>query len=627
MPGFFSSSRKNRSSSDGSDRTYENPKMPHSLDSVIFESYQLGNANFYDNGSMIDSTYKTNGLRDVTSIITHPPATRWGRFKDSFKAADMRDLDMMGLNDVEKAAVATANSPLLRQLKGRHIQMIAIGGAIGTGLFIGSGQALHTGGPAALIIGFSLTGMMLFATIQALGELAVAFPVAGAFSTYATRFIDPAWGFAMGWTYTMNWLITFPLELVAAAITIRYWETNGNPASTVNPAAWVSLFYSVIMIINFFGVKGYGEAEFFFSFIKVITIIGYIIFAIIITAGGGPEGYIGGRYWHNPGPFANGFKGLVTVFVDAAFAFAGTELVGLAAAETRNPRKTLPSATKQVFWRITLFYVVSFIMIGFLVPHNDPQLLSGHTGPSTNASPFVISIQNAGVKGLPSVFNVVIMISVLSVANSSVYACSRTMAALAAQGQAPKLLGYIDRNGRPSVAIGVTGIFGLIAFACASGKENEVFTWMYSLSGLACLFTWTSICACHIRFRQGLKVQGRTTKELPFTSAVGVWGSYFGFTLNCVVFCAQIWVGLYPVGATSADVRSFFKIFLAVPIMLMFYIPYKLYFKTKFVNHRDMDLNTGRREVDLDLLELEIAEENERIRAKGWIYRTYKFWC
>lgn len=176
---------------------------------------------------------------------------------------------------------------------------------------------------------------MLYCTVHALGEMAVLFPVAGSFSAYSTRFLDPSWGFAMGWNYAMQWLVVLPLEIIAATLTINFWN-NGR----INNDAWVAIFLVFIVIINFFGVKGYGEAEFVFASIKIIAVIGFIILGVILVCGGGPQGqYLGGQYWHDPGAFHNGFKGLCSVFVTAAFAFAGTELVGLAAAETSNPRR------------------------------------------------------------------------------------------------------------------------------------------------------------------------------------------------------------------------------------------------------------------------------------------------
>jgi amino acid transporter len=564
-------------------------------------------------------SYESAGNLEAGTVTE---GSRFQRFKDSFKPADLSHVpNYENLTELEKAAIATANSPLQRSLKGRHLQMIAIGGSIGTGLFVGSGKALHNGGPASLLIAFFLIGAMLYCTVHALGELTVRFPVSGAFSTFCTRFIDPAWGFAIGWNYGIQWLIVFPLELVAASMTIQYWNDQ------INAASWVAIFWVTVMIINLFGVKGYGEAEFIFSLIKVIAVIGFIILGIVINCGGAPQGgYIGGTYWYTPGAFNHGFKGLCSVFVTGAFSFTGTELVGLAAAETSNPRKTMPAAIKQVFWRITLFYLVSLAIVGLIVPYNDPQLL-GSSSVDIAASPFVIAVKNAGIKVLPSIMNAVVLIAVLSVGNSAVYGCSRTISALSAQGHAPKFLSYIDRQGRPIFGIILSGAVGLLCFVAASDKESEVFAWLLALTGLSSIFTWGSICFCHIRFRAAMKVQGRSEKELAFKSQPGLIGSYFGVIFNILVLAAQFWTGLFPLGAPKADVTSFFQAYLAAPIVLVCFVFYKIWKKTKFISLEDMDLDTGRREVDTEALIAEIAEEKAYIQSKNFFYRTWKFWC
>lgn len=551
-----------------------------------------------------------------------PKMGKWEGFVDGFKRFDEGDLGIdPNLSDIEKAAIITANSPLSRSLKSRHLQMIAIGGAIGTGLFIGSGQVLRNGGPASVLIAYSLIGMMIFCTVHALGELAITFPVSGAFVTYNVRFVDPSWGFAMAWNYAMQWLVILPLELVAAAITVQFWDTK------TNPAAYCAVFYALIIFINFFGVKGYGEAEFIFSSIKVLAVIGFIILGIVLVCGGGPVGgYIGGRYWHDPGAFNNGFKGLCSVFVSAAFAFAGTELVGLAAAETANPRKTMPGAIKQVFWRITLFYIVSLILVGLLVAYNDPKLANSNN--TAKFSPFVIAIENAGISGLPSVINVVIMIAVLSVGNSSVFGSSRTLAALAAAGMAPKCFNYIDKKGRPLFGIILQALFGLICFISASGKEGEAFTWMLALSGMSSLFTWGSICFSHIRFRAALKCQGRDTSELAFVSQAGLIGSWFGVILNILIIIAQFWVALWPIGG-SPNALTFFEAYLSFPIIMVTYIAHKIWKRNwkMYIRAKDIDIDTGRRELDLDLLKQELAEERAIIAAKPFYLRFYHFLC
>ena len=422
----------------------------------------------------------------------------------------------------------------------------------------------------------------------------------------------------------MQWLVVLPLEIVAATLTIEYW-TDGN----INNDAFVAIFLVFIIAINLFGVKGYGEAEFVFAIIKVVAVIGFIILGIILNCGGGPQGgYIGGRFWYSPGAFHNGFKGLCSVFVTAAFSFAGTELVGLAAAETANPRKSLPTAVKQVFWRITLFYIVALTIVGLLVPYDDDRLINGSSGADVKASPFVIAITNAGIGGLPSVFNVVIMIAVLSVGNSSIYGSSRTLAALAEQNQAPKILGYIDRKGRPIVAIAVASALGFLAFFAGSSAEGDAFNWMLALSGLSSIFTWGSICLAHIRFRAGWKKQGHTLDELAFRSQPGVIGSWCGFIMNILVLIAQFWTGAWPIGygelGPAGQVNSFLQAYLAAPIVIICYIGYKLWMKTPIIRSHNMDLHTGIR--DLNVAELIAEEKAERAAWPKW-KKAYKYFC
>ena len=545
-------------------------------------------------------------------------------FIDGFREFEMEELDP-NLTELEKAQAIAARSPLQRSLKQRHIRMIAIGGCVGTGLFVGSGAALSSGGPASLIICYFIVGTMIFSTVQALGELVVAFPVAGGFLSLNSKFVSPLWGFCMAWNYAMQWVIVLPIELVAASITVRYWNEE------INSAAWVVIFYAFIVFINIFGAKGYGEAEFFFSLIKVLAVIGFIIFGIVINCGGGPDGhYIGGKYWHDPGAFNYGFKGFCSVFVTAAFSLAGTELVGLTAAEAVSPRKTIPSATKQVFWRITLFYMVSLTIVGLLVPSNDDRLLSS-TSNSQSASPFVIAIKRAGVSGLPSVMNVVILLALISVGNAGVFVCSRTLSSLGDQGFAPKILSYVDRNGRPAVSMLVTFIVGLLCFLAATPKEEVIFNWLMALSGLSSVFTWGTICLSHIRFRQALKHHNKTIEELSFVSMTGVWGSVWGVILNVLILMAEFWVCLFPQGnGGKADAYSFFQNYLNVFFILFvlaIYLAIKRFKVTWLIPVSEIDIVTGRRYVDVEILKQEVAEEKEFIASKPWYYRIYKFWC
>jgi len=525
------------------------------------------------------------------------------------------------------AILTSDESGLKRNLSGRHMQMIAFGGSIGTGLFIGSGGALASGGPGFLLIDFLLIGAMLYTVVMDLGELATVYPVSGSFSAYSTRFIDPAWGFAMGWNYWMQWFIVLPLELTAASIVLQYWDPT---YSHVPAGVYIMIFLVAIIFINMFGVRGYGEFESAASIIKIIAVLGFIILSIIIDTGGAPDGvYRGARTWHDPGAFKNGFQGFVSIFVTAAFAFAGTELVGLAAAETGNPRKEVPKACKQIFWRILIFYIISLFMIGLIVPHTDERLTSGASSYDARASPFVIAIVDAKIRVLPSIFNAVILVSVLSVGNSAVYGASRTLCGLAQSGQAPAMFKYIDREGRPIPAVIVSLLMGCLAFVLYAGPNtnNTVFNWLLALSGLSSIFSWGSINLAHIRFRKAWARQGHTLDELPWASPTGIWGSYFGLIFNILVLVFQFVKAAWPISPSDTvalKVSDFFQSYLAFPVVMIFYIGYKIIKRTRVVKIDEIDLSTGRRD---PLSRQELQRERDEEKAKPFYIRAWRALC
>jgi amino acid transporter len=430
------------------------------------------------------------------------------------------------------------------------------------------------------------------------------------------------------YSYGLQWLIVLPLEIIAAAVTIGYWNAH------VDKSVFVTIFLVIIIAINLFGVKGYGEAEFVFAIIKVTAVVGFILLGIVINIGGSQtEGYIGGKYWHDPGAFHNGFKGLCSVFVTAAFAFSGTELVGLAAAETANPRKSLPTAIKQVFWRISLFYIVALILMGLLVPYTEPRLLGAKSMADASASPFVIAIESAGIDVLPSVMNTVILVAVMSVGNSAVFGSSRTLAALADQGQAPRILSYVDRRGRPLVAILVAATVGLLAYLSDLHAQSDVLNWLLAVSGLSSIFTWGSICLAHIRFRRAWAAKGRSLEELAFRAQAGVLGSWLGFVFNLLVLLAQFWVAAWPIytpvttdwdKTPRGHAKNFFLQYMAAPIVLVFYVGYKLWFRTEVVRTKDMDIDTGRRDFNLPIL---LKQEKEEVMYWPRWKRYYRFFC
>lgn len=339
--------------------------------------------------------------------------------------------------------------------------------------------------------------------------------------------------------YAVAFLTVLPFELIAASITISFWRED------LNAGIWVTLFLVVLCLIQLFGVRGYGEVEFVLSLVKIAACVGFIILGIIINTGAvGNQGYLGGEYWVEPGAFHNGFNGFCAVFVVASFAFGGTELVGLAAAESENPRKAIPRAAKQVFFRIFFFYVVNLFVLGLILPYTDPRLLHA-SGANSKASPFVLAIQDAGISVLPSIFNAVITVSVISVANACTFGSTRTLQAMAAHGMAPKILEYVDKQGRPVYCILLQLAFGLLTYIGLASGYHTIFDWLLSLSGLSWFFVWASICATHMRFEYAWQARGYNLKSIPYRPPLGVWGSVIGLFLNLLCMMATFYNALY----------------------------------------------------------------------------------
>ncbi|KAL9709675.1 Amino acid permease [Leucoagaricus gongylophorus] len=489
-----------------------------------------------------------------------------------------------------------ADAPMLQQkMKSRHLTMIAVGGSIGTGLFVGSGSALAVGGPAGILIAWFLIGVMLINVTQAIGEMSILYPVSGGFYTWAVRFLDPSFAFAMGWNYVFQWAVALPLEITVAATTVNYWPNN------VPFAAWITVFWMAILIVSIFGTLGFAEEEFWSSCLKLVVVVMFILIGIVCICGGGPDSgeynhYIGGLRWHDPGAFANGFQGLCAVFVTAAFSFSGTELVGLTAAETPNPRASMPGAVKGTFWRITIIYVTSLTIIGLLVPFTEPRLT---TGSGAGASPFVIALDHAHIRGLNHFVNATICISVLSIGLSCVFAASRTLTALAETGFAPKIFTYVDKSSRPLWSVIAVMAFAPLAFINLANEGAVIFNWLVALSGLSCLFTWMSICLCHIRFRRAWKVQGHSIDELPFRAFGGVWGSWFGVILITLVLIAQFYIAIWPVGGMPDSpkevVNTFFQAYLAFPVLIISYIIGIAWKRTLPQRAHRINLDSGRK--------------------------------
>jgi len=381
------------------------------------------------------------------------------------------------------------NNSLHRGLKARQISMIALGGAVGTGLIIGSGTALTRGGPLGILLGYGFVGFVCYLVMVGLGEMAAFLPHSKGFAGYATRFVDPALGFALGWNYLLKYLIVTPNNINAAGVVVQYWAGGRKVPSE----AWMAIFIVFIAIVNLLGVRVFGEMEFWFSSIKVISLIGLLLMGIIIDLGGNPEhDRIGFRFWKKPnGPMGHYllsvvkdehlsiFLGFWATLTNALFAYIGTELIGVTVGEAQNPRRNIPIAIRRTFFRILVFYVGGVFVIGLVVPSTDTSLFTANKSKTgAAASPFVVATTLVGIRTLNHVINAAILVFVMSAANSDLYIGSRTLYGLAVEGKAPRIFSRVNRNGVPYPALILCTSFCALVFLNVSSSSAKVFTWL-----------------------------------------------------------------------------------------------------------------------------------------------------
>lgn len=465
-----------------------------------------------------------------------------------------------------------------RGLKTRHLSMIAIGGSIGTGLFVASGSAISTAGPGGALVAYGLIGLLVFFMMTSLGEMATYMPVSGSFSTYATKFVDPAFGFALGWNYWFNWAITLAVDISTSAIIMEYWFPD--------VPGWIFsiIFFVLIFLMNLASVELFGEAEFWFSMIKVITVICFIGVGLLTVTGilgGHADGLM--NFTKGDAPFVGGLPTIVSVFVVAGFSFQGVEMIGITAGESANPEKSIPKAIKQVFWRILLFYLVSIFIIGLIIPYTSPNLL-GSDATDIAISPFTLVFQRAGLAAAASVMNAVILTSVLSAGNSGLYAGARMLCAMAQSGQAPKAFQKINRRGIPVNALLLTAAVGGLAFI-TSFMGDKIYNFLLSASGLTGFIAWFGVAVSHYRFRRAFIKQGHDISELKYKSKWFPFGPIFA-----IIMCIAVIVGQDIPGFINGNWDELLVTYMSLPLFFILFFYYKWKHKTHLIPLDEVDL-------------------------------------
>ncbi len=422
---------------------------------------------------------------------------------------------------------------LKRGLASRHLTMIAIGGAIGTGLFVASGSTIAEAGPGGALLAYGLIGIMVLLLMQSLGEMSANLPVAGSFQTFASRYVSPSFGFAMGWNYWFNWAITVAAELVAAGVIMSYWLPD------VPGWVWAGAFLAIILGINILSARSYGESEFWLATIKVTTVIVFLIAGVAMIFGILGNHTAGFSYWtEGEAPFKGGFLSVLAIFMVAGFSFQGTEMIGVAAGESENPRRDVPRALKSVFWRIMLFYIGAIAVIGTLIPYTSPNLLRSDAT-DIAYSPFTMVFENLGLAFAASVMNAVILTAILSAGNSGLYVSSRMLYSLALEGRAPKIFAKVNSRGIPMPALLMTAAIGLFGFVSAIVGEGSAYTWLINISGLSGFITWVGVAICHYRFRRAYVAQGKDVNDLPYKAPLFPLGPIVALLMCLLVIAGQ----------------------------------------------------------------------------------------
>ncbi|KAG5657307.1 hypothetical protein KAF25_005871 [Fusarium avenaceum] len=494
----------------------------------------------------------------------------------------------------DEGTVSPQQDHLRREFKARHVSMIAVAGAIGTGLIIGTGTALVRGGPANLLIAYCLVGAVVFFVMTALGEMAIMFPMDKGFGGYATRFVDPAFGYATGWNYFFKYAIVLPNNLTAAGIIIQYWRPD------LNVAIFVTVFLVVIVLVNLLHVSFFGEAEFWMSCVKLLVMTTLILTCFVISMGGQPSGKrIGFSYWNDPGAFGEylleGPQGHILGFwaaiVQSTFAYTGTEVVGVAFGEAPNPKKTIRTAIRQTLWRIVFFYIIGAIVLGMAVPYTSDQLIGGtkqKTG--AGASPFVIAVQLAGIPHFPDVINACLLVFVLSAANSDIYIGSRVLFGLSHDRQAPAIFGRTTGNGVPLAGVIFTTLFAALAYMNASKSSSQVFGYLVSLVTVFGALNWVNILVTYIRFTRGLRAQGIERSSMPYRGMLQPYGAYFSLCLTILIIIFNGYGAFIP----EFSISKFLTSYIGVVVYLGNITFFKVWKRTQRVPLPEMDLITGR---------------------------------
>lgn len=539
---------------------------------------------------------------------------------------DDEEKDNQSFYTIETDSTGEDQFRLHRSLKGRHVQLLLIGATIGSLLFVTIGTALVQGGPLNLFLGFLIWSLPILFITMSTAEMVSHIPITSPFVRLSGRCCDKALEVTTGWNFWFLCCSQIPFEVTTVNSIIHYWRSDYSPAIPL--AVQLVLYF----LINLFGVSVYGEVEFFLSLGKVLLATGLIVFTFIVMVGGNPEHDVFGfRYWRDPGPMATymntgdlgRFQGFVACLIRACFTFSGPEYVASIASETINPRKTLPSAFKQVFIRLSVFFIGGALSVGILVAYNDPVLqeTSGASSPGAGGSPYVIAMQNLNIKVLPDIINVLLVSAAFSAGNSYTYCSSRTLYGIAMDGYAPRILTATTKNGIPLYCMLISLCWAFISFLQLGSQASLVLDWIINLVTSCQLINFSILCLTYCFYYRALKAQKIDRNSLPFKS----WGQPYFAIIGGISAFAMIFICSYQLFLNGGwDFKQFLFSYLFLFIDIGIFFGYKIFRKTKWRDPKEVDLVTGLKEVELHEEEIsEVLAHKEELRRQNGGRRWY----
>lgn len=546
----------------------------------------------------LELTFKMAKSSTVTPISTTPEKSSSNEIHNEKQDYTITNLEehshFEDEEDTDSSSVFALDRNHLKQgLEQRHIQMIALVGVFGTGIFLSSGGVLALAGPAGMLIAYSLVALIVGLNQISIAEVACLLPVSSATVRHLEQFVDPALGFAYGWICV--WGAIMPGEISAAAIIVSYW-------SDISQGAWITIIIVLIVALNSWSIRFYGEVEFTFAMLKLSLLVGLIFVSIILTSGGGPDhSTIGFKYWHEPGPFneylTTGSLGKFAAFwkclSGVVYSFGGVQSVPTLAAEVKHPRRAIFRACKRIFYRVTILMITTVFFLTMIVPSNN-QTISYGTG-TAKSSPFVVAMKIANIKVLPHIVNAVVLTSAFSAANTSMVSGSRTLFALAVKHQAPKIFLKTNKRGIPYYGCAFVALFMPLAYMNLSTSAGNVFGWFQSLTSANLLLGWIFISWNHIAMSKAMKAQGYSRERLPHSIPFAPYAAWISGIASLVLLLTG---GFTNFVHGHFQIASFFSSYFILPLTAGLYFFWKFFKGTKYWRSNEVDLASLFEDVD-----------------------------